>query len=74
MSQRWDRIGHMNRAKARKPASGGAMQKRSTARPVDAAEGSWDRLLTVTRGRWDCFTGDAIEQFRFVVNGGWEGF
>lgn len=70
----WDRIAAMNRARERKPATGGKTYHRTiTHRPIPA-DGTWERLTGLTTARWECATGDALAQYRFDVFGqSWEG-
>lgn len=67
----WDRVAHMNAAKARKVQTGGRVYakapKRSDFAPIDKA--SHGHFLTVLRSAWDFARSDAIEQFRFDVYG-----
>lgn len=70
----WDRIGAMNAARARLPASGGKLYSRVHCCTPAPAMGTWERLTGITSARWECASGDAIAQFRFDVFGSsWEG-
>jgi hypothetical protein len=70
----WDRIAHMNAARARKPASGGRTYKRTISRAPTPARDSWDWLYGTTRAKWDTWAGDAIAQYQFECYGDqWEG-
>jgi hypothetical protein len=71
---KWDRIAAMNRARDRKPASGGKNYKRLAVRRETPAMGTWDRLTGITMARWECAREDAIAQFQFECHGDdWEG-
>lgn len=71
---KWDRIGAMNRARDRKPASGGKLYRRATTRTPTPAMGTWERLTGITLARWECASGDAIAQFHFACYGdSWKG-
>ena len=70
----WDRIGAMNAARNRKPASGGRNYKRATVHRETPALGTWEQLTGITLARWECASVDAIAQFRFDVFGdAWAG-
>lgn len=60
---RYDRIAAMNRAKDRKPASGGATQKPRARHLVSPSRDSWDWLYGSARAKWDCFAGSAQEDY-----------
>lgn len=71
---KWDRIGAMNRARDRKPASGGRVYKQTVSRAPIPEKGSWERLTGITLARWECASGDAIAQFQFACYGdSWKG-
>lgn len=76
----WDPIAHMNRAAARKPASGGKnytrMAKRSDHAPIDYDSiETWGGMKSRVILGWFAAKTDVLEQFRFDVNGQeWEGF
>lgn len=72
--QKWNAVDHMNKARNGRAASGGATQKARALKRPDPAAGSWAMLLGTTRASWDCWAGDAIENYRFEVFGHeWEG-
>ena len=66
---KWDRIGAMNAARARQPASGGRTYKQATVRRETPAMGTWERLTGITTARWECASRGAIAQFQFDVHG-----
>lgn len=65
----WDRIAAMNRARDRKPQSGGKTYRRTVSRAPTPAMGTWERLTGLTTARWECATGDALAQYRFECFG-----
>lgn len=78
----FDPIAHMNKAKARKVASGGRSYVKTykttaaleRARGGNVGPGTWEYVLGSARAKWECARVDAIEQFRFDVFGHeWEG-
>lgn len=74
---KYDRIAAMNKARERKPASGGKIYKQvAPPRPVNPERSSWDYLKGITLARWDHASGTACEDYRFAIHGNeWlEGF
>lgn len=73
----FDPIAHMNRAKARKVASGGRVYVKAyrttlaleRARGGNVGPGTWEYVLGSARAKWECARVDAIEQFRFECFG-----
>lgn len=59
----WDRIGAMNAARARLPASGGKTYKRAAPRRESPAMGTWEWLTGLTVARWESAAGIAQEDF-----------
>lgn len=59
----WDRIGAMNAARARLPASGGKTYRRTVSRAPTPARDSWDWLYGSSRSQWDFFAGIAQEDY-----------
>lgn len=70
----YDRIAAMNRAKDRKPATGGKTYRQMARKAPTPVMGTWERLAGITTARWECATGDALAQYQFDVHGDkWEG-
>jgi hypothetical protein len=71
-----DRIAAMNRARDRKPSTGGKLYKQPTrTKEPTPAKGSWDRLKADTLARWQAWgPEDAIASYQFACYGDqWEG-
>ena len=69
--KRTGNIERMNLARSYKPASGGRIYqkaRKSTRNLLEQhAKGSWDALLTQTRGTWDTFAGLALQSYQDAV-------
>jgi hypothetical protein len=62
-----DMIAAMNRARERRPGSGGKSPGLFKRRRelVDGAPGSWARLVQEGRARWDCDKAQALSDYRW---------
>lgn len=66
---KYDRIGAMNRARERKPQTGGKLYRQTASRAPVPEKGSWERLTQATQARWEGVWGDALAQYQFDVFG-----
>jgi hypothetical protein len=72
---KWDRIGAMNAARARLPASGGKTYKQTAPRRQSPAMGTWERLTGLTTARWESASGITQEDYlRAAFPERYEGF
>lgn len=54
---RYDHSAAMNRAKDRKPATGGKLYRQVARKAPTPGRGTWERLAGLTTARWECATG-----------------
>lgn len=62
-----------HRGQATGKAARGHTRKRSDVAPAPE-RGSFAELVVRTNAHWNATCINAVEQFRFDINGGWEGF